>query len=274
MYNVSYRKPLFLGFFAGDYSKYEHRKGFTLIELLVVIAIIALLVSILMPALHKARSLAQVSVCSTSLRQFAIANQSYGTDNDGRNVPSWACTTMEMHITPRHWHTFFKPYIGDTKDLIKCPAAKDPDMSKVAADISVHGTADKSWYCQVSIHTMGKRYEWGGFGYNNWLEWDSGGQHLAILKSSKASFPAQVAAFGDCTWPDAGWVSESDIIPAESFWFNPEIAYSSGWVRRFCMDRHMGAVDIAFLDTHVQRVPVDDLLKFRWHKKWKASSVR
>jgi len=52
-------------------------KGFTLIELLVVISIIALLLSILMPALNKARASGRAVVCMSNLRQFGVATQTY-----------------------------------------------------------------------------------------------------------------------------------------------------------------------------------------------------
>jgi len=56
--------------------------GFTLIELLVVISIIAVLISILLPALGRARSLAKQTVCQTQLRQWGLAFEIYAQEND------------------------------------------------------------------------------------------------------------------------------------------------------------------------------------------------
>ncbi len=59
------------------------RKGFTLIELLVVIAIIALLLSILMPALSRAKEYAYRTICATNIKDQAMGVRLYAEQNDG-----------------------------------------------------------------------------------------------------------------------------------------------------------------------------------------------
>jgi len=62
----------------------REKKAFTLIELLVVIAIIALLLSILTPALRKVKGKAQNLICSTNLRSLFTAWAMYSSSNDGK----------------------------------------------------------------------------------------------------------------------------------------------------------------------------------------------
>ena len=61
--------------------------GFTLVELLVVISIIALLVSILLPSLNKARDAAKFVLCSTNFHQMGLAFLQYAESNNDRIVP-------------------------------------------------------------------------------------------------------------------------------------------------------------------------------------------
>ena len=67
--------------------KSRQKRAFTLVELLVVIGIIALLVSILLPSLNKAREAAKTLQCLSNLRQFGQANAIYAAQFKNWNVP-------------------------------------------------------------------------------------------------------------------------------------------------------------------------------------------
>ena len=121
------------------------KNGFTLIELLVVISIIALLMSILMPSLQKARRQAQFVVCKSNLHQYSLAGAMYLDDNNDafphptyclftreiygshsglpyeiRKFHHWACRWHDDDITP---DGPFWPYVA-AKDVHCCPMFK------------------------------------------------------------------------------------------------------------------------------------------------------
>jgi prepilin-type processing-associated H-X9-DG protein len=68
-------------------------KNFTLIELLLVIAVIAVLISMLLPAISNSRKSALSAACKNNLRQVGIAVQGYSDDNNGMiraGKPDWS----------------------------------------------------------------------------------------------------------------------------------------------------------------------------------------
>ena len=96
----------------------RHRRGFTLIELLVVIAIIAILASIMLPALAAAKERGRSAVCQSNLRQIGIAFALYLEDDD-YTYPSNGDPFLWMG---RKWRWPLKQYIG----LAASPVPGDP----------------------------------------------------------------------------------------------------------------------------------------------------
>lgn len=80
----------------------KKKKGFTLVELLVVISIIALLLSMLMPALSKAREMAKRTVCKSRLGNLGKAFQMYANTWNG-NLPPYALNAAALGSSGNSW---------------------------------------------------------------------------------------------------------------------------------------------------------------------------
>ena len=109
-----------------------NKAAFTLIELLVVIAIIAILASLLLPALGKAKARALTTQCANQIRQLGVAMQMYG-DDANNLLPAAHGAVSWTNVNPTPW---LRPLVDyyQTTNILRCPSmslweARNPGAS-------------------------------------------------------------------------------------------------------------------------------------------------
>lgn len=90
--------------------------AFTLIELLVVIAIIAILASLLFPALARARDKGKSAKCQSNLRQLVLAATMFEEDN-GVYPIGWPPANLLTAAVPPIWYRQLQPYVGRSTNI-------------------------------------------------------------------------------------------------------------------------------------------------------------
>ena len=95
--------------------------GFTLVELLVVIGIIAVLISLLLPALNKAREQANMTKCLANMRNMTIAQQMYCNENHGWLVQAGFGHGGEQENDTIAWFNTLQRYYQN-KLVARCPS--------------------------------------------------------------------------------------------------------------------------------------------------------
>ncbi len=246
----------------------NRRYGFTLIELLVVIAIIALLLAILLPALGRVREQTKRVVCSSQLRQQTLAMVCYTENYDGK--------VMGVGGPSRpYWFHLIAPFLGDERyendpqaafegvmQVIICPSVTE----RADGQSLQRGTAIRSWAFWWG--GVGESYAEGSYTINSWLQ-PTGYYQVDTSNPSHGNYYQKfsdarpdVPLFGDGMWVDA-WPRSTDPPPSNSFdGDNGSVAS----MHRFCIARHRRAINLSYVDTHIDAVELEDLWQQYWHR--------
>ncbi len=227
------------------------KDAFTLIELLVAVAIIALLTSILVPAVSKVRELADKTLCATNLHGLALANRLYAGDHDDFFVPGAQDMTGFSPGLFR-WHGY-RPTVNDPFDPIKGP-------------LSPYFLAGKMKHCPsykdfIETGGQGAAYESGagGYGYNNAYigsrsRW--GGNITSGARATEIRRPVETIMFADAAMArvDAAgkeYLIEYSFVQPPYFLNGKQVMLAWGLATPSTHFRHGQTANIAWCDGHV-----------------------
>jgi prepilin-type N-terminal cleavage/methylation domain-containing protein len=136
-------------------------QGFTLVELLVVIGIIAILISLLMPALQSARAASRDTVCMSNMRQLGMAFHTYASQNKGVLPPGFGFPAVGSDYD-HCWATYLSKQMNKERTLstgnpvFNCPNSEkttwfDYAMPKGLSILGLFGPPATNWR-QISFY--------------------------------------------------------------------------------------------------------------------------
>jgi prepilin-type N-terminal cleavage/methylation domain-containing protein/prepilin-type processing-associated H-X9-DG protein len=261
-----------------------NKKAFTLIELLVVISIIALLLSIMLPSLSRAREAGRRVVCGSGMRNISLAIMQYSHDfGDTLHSPTnslrWydlgrfsknSGRVLSPDETYAYWGLAYASY-GAEKDVFKCPSKK---------------TNDSWWNAVIPAHD--KAFDHSDYGLNMFLVWklpsrayqsvtveERGTQTLRTFRQ-----PSQTIMFHDHFEPtlegngDSYYIREGDTINLQQWrTYAEEDPGQRGNAIRECwrhggyMGENRGSSNIMWLDGHVSslRETTGEDVSYAWY---------
>lgn len=209
-----------------------HHHGFTLVELLVVIGIVALLISILMPALNKARQASLQIACASNMRQLGQAMVLYCADNK-----NWFPPNVLVPAAPGDfwWPSRVYKYLNRNIEVFRCPAASEEEVIR---------------------------------GYGTWVEASQGlpyrqfplcyGANIYVGQDMNVGWKA-IKVTQITRAPETVWLIDSQQYPFDAVNGSPNTADFNSHpldATPYCSYRHSKHINVLFVDGHVTAYPL------------------
>ena len=244
-------------------------KGFTLIELLVVISIIAILMAIMMPALQKARIIAQRQVCGSNLRQVSTGLLTYLVDNQDR-MPlfhaRWSAIYSTEFKTKNGQYSWWpnEDILGKYVGSSTITGTDRPDFSKSA------------FYCPVNASDARRLVAESGtegkpnsilttYSANMYLQslYDSGNRKWHHSRVNQFKNQSNTPVFFDAFWSEGlqevgstsvGWVTPPVSVPGPSWYEGNTLSYKAPFMPAVPNAHKDRNSNFLFLDGHIESV--------------------
>ena len=208
--------------------------------------------SILMPALSRARKQARAVACQSNLKQWGLSYAMYCDDNNG------CFFSGEGVGHGQYWRDTMRPYAKNVKMWL-CPQATKAEGGGVPTQTY------RAWKYQNDV---------GSYGLNGWVlnpgnfVWRTPASDY--WRTSRVKGASNIPVFTDMWYVDAWPRDDDEEYDRET---GPGDHPDDNEMRRVCVNRHDGFIKVLFMDWSVRRIGLKELWTLKWHKTFNTRNT-